>query len=268
MSVQSHLSSVSSSLVLSIDEKSSVATSITTLSTRLDQYFLSSSVQEHFRFGSYERGTILPRAADLKSDVDYMVVFDNAENYRPQTYLDRLRRFVDKRYSTSEVKQSHPTIVLSLNHIHFELVPAIRIGNSSIGSLQIPSPPSDFTEWMTTYPHAANYNVREHNKENFSLSKPLIRLLKYWNCQFWSRPFSSFELEEYVVDRSFYGCYNIKDYFFSAVEGLPTGYDKSQLSQYRVQQLKDIVATTRQYEKDSMPASAELEIKKAIPVFP
>ena len=266
MSVQSHLSSVSRALVLTTTEKSSVQTSITTLSTRLNQYF-PTSVKEHFRFGSYDRGTILPRSADPKSDVDYMVVFDNAGNYQPQTYLDHLRRFVDARYSTSEVKQSHPTIVLSLNHIHYELDPAIRSGVFLTGSLQIPSPPSNFSKWMATYPHAANSNVREHNKANRNFSKPLIRLLKYWNCQHTSRPFSSFELEEYVISRSFYSCYNIKDYFFSAVESLPTGYDKSQHSRDRIQRLKDIVSKTKYYELSSMPTSAELEIKKAIPVF-
>lgn len=266
MSVQSHLSNVSSSLVLSASEKVSVNLSTTTLFRRLNEYF-GEKITEHFRFGSCDRGTILPRSADPKSDVDYMVVFDNSSNYQPQTYLDRLRGFVAYKYSTSEVKQSHPTIVLSLNHIHFELVPAVRLGTSSTGSLQIPSPPSNFSSWMTTYPHLANRNVKEHNKANLHLSKPLIRLLKYWNCQFHTRPFSSFELEGYVVGLTFYGRYNIKDYFFYAVENLPTGYDKSQLSKGRIQRLKDIVSKTKKYELDSMPAHAEIEIKKAIPVF-
>ncbi|MGC1308954.1 MAG: nucleotidyltransferase domain-containing protein [Phormidesmis sp.] len=266
MSVQSHLSSVSGSLVLSASEKTSVQTSVATLSTRLDQHF--DSLKDHFRFGSYDRGTILPRSADDRSDVDYMVVFDDATNYQPQTYLDRLRRFVDKRYSTSEVKQSHPTIVLSLNHIHFELVPAVRSGGSVFSTLQIPSPPSGFVRWMSTYPALATQNVLDHNKANSFQTKPLIRLLKYWNCKQYTRPFSSFELEEYVTGLSFYSCYNIKDYFFSAVERLPISYLKPQFAQNNIQKLKTTVAKAKEYELSGLPATAEVEVKKVIPVFP
>lgn len=265
MSVRSYLSQVSSSLVLSDDEKLSIARSATTLSERLNSYF-QSQIKEDFRFGSYERGTILPRKVDSKSDVDYMVVFDDYLELQPQSYLTRLRNFVNFRYSTSDIKQSHPTIVLSLNHIHFELVPAIRDKNSLIGTLQIPSPPSDFTRWMVTYPYAANENIRSHNIAHYSLSKPLIRLLKYWNCQHYSRPFSSFELEKHVTSLQFYGCYNIKDYFFNAVENLSTGYGKSQLTQARIESLKNTVSKSKGYELNSMPYSAEEEIRKVIPV--
>jgi hypothetical protein len=62
---------------------------------------------------------------DEKSDIDYMVVFSDRD-YQPQTYLDRLRRFTEYYYQKSEIKQSHPTIQLELNHIRFELVPAVK----------------------------------------------------------------------------------------------------------------------------------------------
>ncbi len=62
---------------------------------------------------------------DAHSDIDYMVVFEKG-GYNPQTYLDGLRRFVEQRYQNSEIYQSSPTVVLELNHIRFDLVPAIR----------------------------------------------------------------------------------------------------------------------------------------------
>lgn len=198
-----------------------------------------------------------------------MVVFDEDTSAKPQTLLSRLKRFVETKYSTSEVKQSSPTIVLTLSHIHFELVPAVRQGNISTGTLQIPSPSSDYFDWMATYPYAADAAISEHNGNNGYQSKPLVRLLKYWNAQAdpYSRPFSSFELEQYVTGRSFYLCSNIKDYFYDAVKSLPDGWDRSTTKRDRISRFKEIVAKAQQLERDEMPYTAEKEIKKAIPDF-
>jgi len=125
MSVNSYLTSLASDLVLSSDEKSNILVSNITLKTRLKSYF-GSQITNHFQFGSNTRGTILPRKADCNSDIDYMVVFDTSDGKKkPQTYLNRLKNFAESKYSRSEIHQSHPTMVLSLNHIKFELVPAI-----------------------------------------------------------------------------------------------------------------------------------------------
>lgn len=101
MSVNSHLTSLASDLVLSDSEKSSISTSIKTLSSRLNLYF-GNKVIGHFQFGSSTRGTILPRKADGNSDIDYIVIFDTSDGKKkPQTYLNHLRNFVTKKYSTS-----------------------------------------------------------------------------------------------------------------------------------------------------------------------
>ena len=125
MSVNTYLSDSASNLVLSTKEKESITTSINTLEIRLESYF-GANIEEKFKFGSYTRVTILPRKVDEESDVDYMVVFDNSNNYTPQTFLDRLKRFAETKYSTSEIYQLSPTIVLELNNIKFELVPAYK----------------------------------------------------------------------------------------------------------------------------------------------
>ena len=92
MTVSTHLTSLGSNLVLSEDEKTSITKSITTLSSRLSAYF-GSNITSHFQFGSYTRGTILPRKADSNSDIDYMIVFNTSDGQKkPQTYLDRLKR--------------------------------------------------------------------------------------------------------------------------------------------------------------------------------
>lgn len=59
MNVNSYAETLSSNLVLSENEKQSIRTSISTLRLRLSACF--EDIEEMFEFGSYTRGTILPR---------------------------------------------------------------------------------------------------------------------------------------------------------------------------------------------------------------
>lgn len=259
MSVNSHLTSLASTLVLSEAENSSITTSINTLSSRLTLYF-GSTVTSHFQFGSSTRGTILPRQADSHSDIDYMVVFNTSDGQKkPQTYLDRLRRFVEARYSTSEIYQSHPTIVLSLNHINFELVPAIY----NYG-YQIPSPASSWLEWTSTDPSGTNQLLQDKNKSNNYQIKPLVRLIKYWNTRK-GHLFTSFSLEQYIVNQSFWGCSTLKDYFYEFWTGFNCTYDTAQYIKNMVENAKNCARKAKEYEYTNMPVNAESEIKKIVP---
>lgn len=261
MSVNSHLLSLASDLVLSEQEKSSISTSISTLSSRLASYF-GSDVTSKFQFGSSTRGTILPRKADSNSDIDYMIVFDTSDGQKkPQTYLDRLKRFAEAKYSTSEISQSNPTIVLSLNHIRFELVPAIY----NYG-YQIPSPASSWTEWTSTDPTGTNNALQDKNKaENYQI-KPLVRLLKYWNARK-GHPFRSFELEQYIVGKNFWSCSALKDYFYNLWSGFNCTHDTAQYIKDMVESAKAHARKAKEYEDDGMPATAESEIKKIVPAL-
>ncbi len=254
MSVLSFLTDTASSAVLSTTEQLSITTSISTLQTRLGQHFSSGVIKQHFRFGSSTRGTILPRSMDRQSDIDYMIVF-NDNSATPQTYLNRLRTFVEKRYSTSEIYQASPTIVLELNHIKFDLVPAIK---SWLGDLQIPNGSGG---WMTTNPNDFNETLEAKNKEHKSLIKPTIRLFKYWNATA-GFPFQSFEMEKWVCGLSFWWLSNQKDYFFAVIDNLGTSSSYSQWVNDEITRAKKIVGTVRQYENDDMPATAEAELKK------
>ena len=259
MTVNNYLVNLASDLVLSSAERTGIATSISTLSLRLDSYF-GNGIENHFQFGSNSRGTILPRQADSNSDVDYMVVFDTSDGQKkPQTYLDRLKKFAEKKYSTSEISQSSPTIVLSLNHIRFELVPAIN----NYG-YQIPSPTSSWSEWMSTDPSLANKTVVDkNNAENYQI-KPLVRLIKYWNAK-QGHPFASFDLEQYIVNQYYWSCTSLKDYFYEFWEGFSCTHDTAQYIKDKVERAKKHAATAKQYEVDNMPVSAELEIQKIVP---
>lgn len=254
MSVLSFLTDTASSAVLSPNEQSSITTSITTLHSRMALHFDNGVIKQHFRFGSSTRGTILPRSMDEESDIDYMIVF-NDNTATPQTYLNRLKTFVERRYGSSEIYQSSPTIVLELNHIKFDLVPATT---TWLGELQIPNRSCG---WMTTSPNDFNATLEAKNKEHKSLIKPTIRLFKYWNATA-GFPLQSFEMEKWVCGLSFWWLTNQKDYFFAVIDNLNTNWSYSQWVNNEITRAKNIVAKVRQYEKDEMPVTAENEIKK------
>ena len=257
MSVLSHLQNTADSIKIQDSERTAIDTSIGSLSYKLGSYF--NNIESKFVFGSYDRRTILRRSKDPNSDVDYMVVFSDGSSWTPQTLMNRLKKFAEDKYSRSEIYQSSPTVVLELNHIKFELAPAY----SSWGTLYIPAPASDYSQWISTNPNTLKDALNEKNRNNQSLIRKLVRLMKYWNVNN-GKVYSSYELEKYVIDKSFWLCSNLKEYFYSAVEGLET-WNLAQYKKDKVNRLKEIVAKTKDYERNNMPISAESEIKKAIP---
>ena len=226
MSVNSYLRNIARNLYISRsgDEYDSIERSVAVIKRRLNSHF-SDRMQNGIQFGSSTRGTMLPRATDSHSDVDYMVIFKNENGYKPQTLMMWLRRFAEKYYSQSEIRRSHPTVVLELNHIMFDLVPAYR---NMFWQLQIPAPPSNFEEWTRTSPKSFNDELVEVNKENDYKIKPTIRLVKYWNAQN-DHVYESYKLEKNVC-RAFYIFKNSKwDYFKKAMESLSA----SELPKYK-----------------------------------
>ncbi|MGG5811660.1 SMODS domain-containing nucleotidyltransferase [Falsiroseomonas sp. CW058] len=257
MSVLSYLQNRASNAVLSSDERSSIATSTSTLQGKLLRHF-PGELSEHFRFGSFTRDTILPRKMDEHSDIDYMIVFKEG-GYTPQTYLDRLKRFVSTYYTTSEVYQSNPTIVLELNHIKFELVPALKRQWSS--GYQIPNGPGS---WQDTDPNDFNQSLENANKNNSYLIKPTIRLAKFWNAEN-GYVFDSFSFERWIMNQSYWSSINQRDYLFAVFDNLNLYSVNEQWRRDRIERAKKIVAKVRELERDDMPHSAEAEIKKLIP---
>ena len=259
MTVLSHLTDTASKAVLSSTENSSIATSVSTLQERLNAYF-GTDISSHFKFGSYTRDTILPRRIDEHSDVDYMVVFADTQS-KPQTYLDRFRRFVETKYARSEIFQSHPTIVLSLSHIKFELIPAVAI----YGGYNIPAPASNWQDWIATSPNAFNATLTDANKRHGFQIKPLVRLCKYWNALS-GYVFDSFSFEQHLVNTA-YSQPTLKEYFFAAFDNLTLSLNEAQWRKDKLARAKEIVNNTRQYDREGKPVTAEIEIKKLVPAI-
>ena len=261
--LNTHLVAVARELVLSDDERARISTSINSMKTKLAAWF-GCAIITHFQFGSSTRGTILPRKVDGDSDIDYMVVFENKENYKPETLLNKLRKFVEAKYTRSEIYPSHPTIVLELNHIKFELVPAVRPYFFN-NNYHITAPSSGFMYWMITAPADLKAKIDAADTRYHYQIKRLIRLLKYWNVMN-GKDYSSYEIEEYVGDQVFYGCTSLEDYFLYAVKWLPE-YRLPQYKKDKVQRFKAKVEDIRaDYYDRGYRYLAVSELKKLIPM--
>lgn len=255
MSVNSYLTELASSLVLTSSEKDSISKSVDTIKTRLSLYF-PTEIEEKKVFGSYVRGTILPRKDDANSDVDVMVVFKNPYAYKPQTFLNKLKAFAEKYYSSSEIYQSSPTIVLELNHIKFEITPAYK----QYGSYYIPDGPSN---WMYTDPDGFYNTLTQCNVNNSYKIKPVIRLLKHWNIKKNYRDMASFALEKKIAEElryAYISCSTYTDYLRKALTTIKYSTNFS-----RVDTALEYIDSALNYEKQGMPYSALSEIKKVFP---
>jgi len=261
MTVSSYLNSLAGNLIIRDSEKESIRRSFNTLESRLKSYF-GSEISFVLKFGSYHRETILPRQYDYNSDVDVLIKFSD-QSYQTQTYLNKLRRFAEYKYSTSEISQSNPTIILKLNHIKFELVPCIDAEWYQSESYKIPSKASDYQQWLLASPFDFNNSLVARNRLFDYKIKPLIRVLKRWNVNTrYSKIYDSFILENKIVDFNFsYQNSSIKDYFYEFVTNM-NYYDLSY--QYQKDEAKKLINKVREIQKDEYlyPNLAESGLRK------
>jgi len=260
MTLESYLRNTANLAIIGESEKESIMRSITFMQQKLQGYF-GNEITEQKLFGSYTRGTILPRYMDEHSDIDYMVVFRDG-NYRPQTYLDKLRRFVESAYSRSDIQQSNPTIQLKLNHIYFELVPATR---NFYSGLQIPDN-SPNQGWMGTDPNGFNQTITAANQGNNNLIKPLVRVVKYWNAQA-KYPYESYLLEQKIVNHGYYFTPKTLSAYFCEFmsNGLELSWGTPQWKQDKIERARTVVRQAKEYQKSGDELQATNRIKQIIP---
>ena len=240
MTVNSYLQDRANGLVIRETEKEKIQKSVDTIKSRLNGYF-GSELSDALLFGSYTRGTILPRTADSHSDIDIMAVFKNEYGYKPQTFLDKLKRFAEYRYPNSIVAQSSPSIVLKLEHITFEITPAYK----GCYGYNIPASRS---EWQATDPNGFN---------------PVVRLMKLWNLSSNDRDMASFELEKKIAGElkyAYLSCSSYTDYLKKAFSAIRWSTDWKKADD-AIQHIDNAL----KYEANDMPYSALSEIKKVFP---
>lgn len=255
MSINQYLKDLGSNLVLSDAERSHINTSIDTIIRRLDLYF--SDINDVKIFGSYTRGTILPRKADENSDIDILIEFSNSNKYKPQSFMNRLKDFAECYYSSSEIYQSSPTIVLELSHIKFELTPSYK---TNYGWYYIPQ---DSSEWMITDPDGFYKQLDECNKNNNYKIKPIIRLLKHWNIQKNGRKYPSYKMEKKIAETMKYAdisCVSFSDYLLKALRDI-----KYETDWNKVDEALDSINKALDFEKNNMPNTALSKVKEVFP---
>ncbi len=169
--------------------------------------------------------------------------------------MNRLKGFAEHYYNRSEIYQSSPTIVLELNHIKFELVPAYV----SYGMYYIPK---DSANWQYTNPDGFHSDLQECNKNNGYKIKPVIRLIKHWNIEKNYRDMASFALEQKIAEElkySYISCTSYTDYLKKAFTAIKYSTNYS-----RVDTAIGHIDKALELEADSMPYTA-LRNKKAFP---
>ena len=256
MSVLTYLNSLSSQLALSTEERISIGVSLGFLKAKLSNWSHSSDILEQEVFGSYDRDTILPRKYDDGSDVDYMIVFKNPNNYQPETFRGWLKKFAEDKYTRSEIYLDYPTTVLELSHIKFELVPAIK---PMWGTYMIPDNTTIFSKWQSTNPFTLKNTITEANKINHNI-RPLIRVMKYWNVLN-GKPYASYELEQKIANMPFWYSKNLEECFYFFVEALIPEYSMSQLKKNAVNKLKNAARQAQYYKHMGWDGLAENEIQ-------
>jgi predicted nucleotidyltransferase len=180
-------------------EQIEIDKSVDIIIKQLLEYY-DDEVDEVILFGSYTRDTILPIKYDQNRDIDILVKFSNEYDIlNPESYKNQLKKFAQLNYPVNSVSKNHPSIMIELDHIKFDLVPAIFEQRYGYEIIEIPDRDGG---WMTTDPEKFNKELIKANTKYNSIVKPIVRLLKYWNASY-GYPFYSFELEEQIIDINF-----------------------------------------------------------------
>lgn len=152
------------------------------LQEKLKQGSFGDRIIGSYLSGSYARDTAI---APL-DDVDIIFLIDAScwsspflsSRPKPDDLLKSFARAVKYRYPDSSVRLQRRSICLKLNHIHLDVVPAMKSGND--GTL-IEIPDRQAEKWIRTNPRAHSEYSSRVNLANENRLKPLVKLLKYWN---------------------------------------------------------------------------------------
>jgi len=264
-SIDSYLKDLSYSFYLKKNstEIAKINTSKDNLLSNLDKE-LGVLIDRRFVFGSYDRDTILPRSIDSKSDIDVMVIFNHTDYERtPETYRLWLKYFGDKYYKDrygSEVVKSFPTVTIRLGNIHFDLAPAKEEGWILGSTIYIPD---KNWGWQSTNPNDIKNKLIEVNTQYNSIVRPIIRLLKAWNCTK-GYPFDSYELELLITNMNFHGD-NVQSGFFYAVGKLSTNWNDPQTKKDKIESLKYNTGKVKEALEDYDTIKAKQWLHRVLP---
>lgn len=158
-------------------------------------------IVDSYLCGSYPRDTAI-RPLD---DVDVIFVIDPSQwpksmfDYffelppTPEVVLKAFMNAIRYRYDGSSLRLQNRSVRLSLNHLNIDVVPAIDRQKND-GSILIPDRKKE--AWIVTAPKKHSEIASSINLQREGHFKPIVKLLKLWNCNLPSTAkFKSFAVE-------------------------------------------------------------------------
>ncbi|MCW3085106.1 MAG: hypothetical protein JWP12_2472 [Bacteroidetes bacterium] len=233
-----YLQALSTQLRMPATEQQKIENSFKLIKEKLVSSFFDDGLREVKLFGSFDRGTLLSRKVYSESDVDLLIVFDE-KKWEAQTYLNKLKQFADQNYPRSDNYQDHPTIVLELSNIKFELTPCIYKGETAFvyEKYLVPIKESATLQWQKTEPNLLKNKISKFVNTKDTLIQ-LILLFKYWNLKNQSL-YKTFEVEQFIIDHFDYE--EALDYnFFKIIDKL----------RYANNEQKDLNRSTQKHKKN------------------
>ncbi|MDD5571203.1 MAG: hypothetical protein PHD97_08615 [Bacteroidales bacterium] len=261
--INSYLTKLSKQLSIGKEEREEIDKSID---------FLKGKIWEKYRdklltvdvFGSYDRRTELPQSVDKNSDVDILVIF-KSNDFQPSTILKHLYEFADNQYSKSNVMTDHPTVVIELKKIRFEIIPAYwETYFLSDDELKIPAPRNKELKWITTDPAKLKNDLMDKNKKEDEMIIPLIKLIKYFNT-LQGKPYESHLIERFAISRR-YPEKQLQDYFFKFIENLDTDGQNEEQKIF-IEEMKNRKENLIALEKRNLVEYIEQELQKFLPLI-
>ncbi len=163
------------------------------------------ALMNHFRFniercipiGEFARETVLRHTIDKKTSIQLMILFQNDEYYENFSLMrQEMEQCISSSFSLSEDEVKHLRIPMKFGAI--QLVPSIVVDSDLGSNLFISSLKHD--KWIQSNPLEFDEKINNKNNETSFLLKPIIRLLKYWNCTH-GRYFSTETIELFAANR-------------------------------------------------------------------
>lgn len=260
--VNTYLEELATKLIVGSTQKTKILSSYDYLEGLLFKEFRS-ELDSVTRFGSFDRETAFSLPNNEKNfDVDVLITFKQ-DQFQPQTYLNKIKNLGQKIYPRSGVSADFPTVAIEMNHVLFELVPAIKTGYGS--EVKIPAPHSNEEKWIETNPEKFKKRLSDRNNDCDGMITPLIKLAKYWNKSNGDF-FTSFYLEEFIIGISYPGCNTIREYFFEFISDLGTS-DKTEIQTKAIKELKEMKRRLKVLESENMPEYIEHELNLLLPMF-
>ncbi|MCC7303488.1 MAG: hypothetical protein IT233_12685 [Bacteroidia bacterium] len=261
--IAAYLKELADKIRLAPEEHDKIETSIKALKDKLILAFFDDGLTKVKRFGSYDRETLLTRKVDSESDVDLLITFDERK-WEPQTYLSKLKKFAEDNYPRSDKYQDHPTIVIELNHIKFELTPCVYTAETSsyYEKYAIPKRTDAGIEWIKTEPDDLKKRIAEFTNTKGMLID-LILIFKYWNVINGS-VYQTLPVENWML-KCFDQEEGIEYNVFHVIDRL--NYSNSDIQNELNRKTKQMVENIELLLEKGMDDYAQMELKKIFPMI-